>query len=263
MLRFALPLCILMTPAAAQTFDDIAQVEVLSGWTTSQGTRMAGLRIKLAPGWKTYWRAPGDAGIPPHVNFSGSENVAATALMWPVPEVFDQAGMRSIGYETEVVVPVEVTPTTGSGAMTLTGTLDIGVCEEICIPVQLPFAALLPPDGGRNPSIVAAMIDRPLTAAEAGVTEANCAVTPDDSGLTVTASLTMPRAGRTEEVVIEAGDPQVWVSEPDVARRGDQLVATVDMVHVDGTAFALDRSAVRITVLGSDHAVDVRGCSAG
>lgn len=263
MIRTSLFLCALMSPAAAQSLDDIARVEVLGGWTTPSGAQMAGLRITLAPGWKTYWRAPGDAGIPPRISFAGSENVAATALMWPVPEVFDQSGMRSIGYADQVVVPIEVLPQSEGGAISLSGVLDIGVCEEICVPVQLPFTALLPPSGARNPAIVAAMVDRPLTADEAGVTAATCSVIPSDDGLTVTAHVTMPPAGRTEDVVVEAGNPAIWVSEPDVTRQGDLLTATVDMVHATQASFALDRSSIRITVLGSERAVDVRGCSAG
>ncbi len=262
MKTLALALSVLATSAAAQSLDGVATLDVLPGWRAADGTHMAGLHITLAPGWKTYWRAPGDAGIPPQIDFSSSDNVASARFLWPVPEVFDQGGMRSIGYDGGVVIPVALTPQAG-GAMTLSGMLDIGVCEEICVPVQLPFSLTLPEAGARDPQIVASLVDRPLTASEAAVTGATCAVRPSADGLTVTATLTMPQAGRREEVVIEAGDARIWVSEPDVSRRGDQLTATVDMVHVAGGAFALDRSGVRVTVLGSDHAVDIQGCSAG
>ncbi len=262
MKRLMTALCLLAAPASAQTLDDIVRLDVLPGWRTADGTHVAGLQITLAPGWKTYWRAPGDAGIPPQIDFAASNNVGSARFIWPVPEVFDQSGMRSIGYTDGVVVPVELTPN-AQGEMTLTGMLDIGVCEEICIPVRLPFDLTLPAQGQRDPVIVASLVNRPLTAAEASVTAATCAVSPNADGLTLTATLSMPQAGRIEEVVIEAGDPLVWVSEPDVARSGGQLTATVDMVHVSGGGFALDRSAVRVTVLGSDHAVDIQGCSAG
>ncbi len=262
MKTLATAFCLFASAAAAQSLDGVVQLDVLPGWRAADGTHMAGLQITLAPGWKTYWRAPGDAGIPPQIDFSGSDNVASARFMWPVPEVFDQGGMRSIGYHDSVVVPVELTPD-ATGNITLSGMLDIGVCEEICVPARLPFSIELPAEGKRDPQIVAALVNRPLSADEGNVTAATCAIAPSDDGLTVTATLTMPTAGAVEHVVVEASDPLVWVSEPDVRRSGGQLTATVDMVHVTGGSFALDRSGVRVTVLGSDHAVDVRGCSAG
>jgi hypothetical protein len=79
----------------------------------------------------------------------------------------------------------------------------------------------------------------------------------------VQTTVSLPHTGGTEAVVIEAGDPEIWVSEPEVVRNGNQISARSYMVHAAGTAFALDRSDIRITVLGDDHAVDVQGCSAG
>lgn len=248
--------------ATAGPADDIVSVEVISGWQTASGSQMAGLRITLEPGWKTYWRAPGDAGIPPVISFAGSDNVSMTRMQWPVPEVFYERGIRSIGYYNEVVVPIELTPRANGAPITLTGEMQIGVCDEICVPAHLTFDAVLPPGGDRAPAIVAALINRPLSEEEAGVTSATCTFTPSENGVVVTTTLAMPPAGGTEAVVIEAGDPYVWVSEPDVSRNGNQITAVSRMVHSSGESFALNRSDMRITVLGETHAVDVRGCSA-
>jgi len=249
--------------ALAGPADDIVSVEVISGWQTANGSQMAGLRITLEPGWKTYWRAPGDAGIPPIISFAGSGNVSSTRMQWPVPDVFYERGMRSLGYYNEVVVPIELMPRAAGTPITLTGEMQIGVCDEICVPAHLTFEAIIPPGGDRAPAIVAALINRPLSEEEAGVTSATCAFTPSEAGVIVTTTLAMPSAGGAEEVVIEAGDPAVWVSEPDVRRTGDQITAISRMVHSSGESFALNRSQMRITVLGDNHAVDVRGCNAG
>ena len=242
----------LATPALAAG-DDVVQVDVLPGWITPQGTHMTALRLTLAPGWKTYWRAPGDAGIPPQITVTGG-GVDGVAFHWPTPQVFDQNGMRSIGYHDGVVLPIEVS---GKGAHRLTGTLDIGVCDEICVPAQVTFDAALR-DGPRNPVIIGALLDQP----QVGGT-ATCRVTPTDDGLQLDATLTLPATGAQEALAIEAGDPHVWISEPQIARSGDTLTARAMMVRGGGEAFAFDRSAVRFTVLGSDRAVEVRGCTAG
>ncbi len=223
---------------------------------------MAGLQLTLAPGWHTYWRAPGDAGIPPHFDWSGSENLSAVQVHWPTPEVFDLNGMRSIGYVDQIVLPIELT-TTGTGPVHLRGQIDIGVCDEVCVPASLTIDTTLPADGPRSPNLAAALVDQPMTEAEAHVGPVTCQTEPTDDGLRLTTRISVPQMGDAETVVIEAGDPRVWVSEPTVNRNGDTLRATADLVQVDGDAFALNRSAVRITVLGSHSAVDIQGCTGG
>ena len=255
-------LCV-ASPVLSGPADDVVELEVLSGWRTSDGTHMAGIQITLAPGWKTYWRVSGDGGIPPRFAWDGSENLESVAFHWPVPEVHHINSLRSIGYEGVVVIPVEVSLSDASSAARMTGQVQIGVCEEICVPVTLPFDATLAPDGRRNPAIVASLIDRPKTAQEAGVTAVSCEISPIDDGLQVTASITMPAIPGNEEVVIEAGDQQVWVSEPDTWRDGETLFAQSDMIHVEGGGFALNRSEMRITVLAGGQSVDIQGCAVG
>src|SRR5271155_4609856 len=71
----------------------------------------AGIEIRLDPGWKTYWRYPGDSGVPPTLDFTGSENVKSVTALWPAPERFsDGAGGHSIGYRGDVVLPLRVVP---------------------------------------------------------------------------------------------------------------------------------------------------------
>ena len=257
----ALALCV-AAPALAEPLDGVVSLDVLPGWRTSDGTHMAGLSIRLAPGWKTYWRAPGDAGIPPSFAWNGSENISAAAFHWPVPEVMDQNGMRSIGYTTSVVIPVEFSLSDDGAPAYLRGEVQIGVCQDICVPAFLTFDAALPVDGPRNPSIVAALLDRPQTEQEAGVGDVSCAIEPADDGLRVTTKVSMPPFGANETVVIEAGNEQVWVSEPQTWREAGDLFARSDMIHVTGGAFSLNRSDVRITVLAAGRSVDIQGCTA-
>ncbi|EAR49911.1 hypothetical protein OG2516_16791 [Oceanicola granulosus HTCC2516] len=249
-------------PAAAELPPGIVDVEILPGWRTERGTHMAGLSISLAPGWKTYWRAPGDTGIPPEFLWSDIDNVAAMHLHWPVPEVARSNGMRSIVYDGSVVIPMEFA-LDAPGAARAEGVLELGVCADICLPVQVPVAVALPPVGGRrDPGIVAGLADRPLSESEAGVQGVTCRVSPAGDGLALVADIEMPPVAGREDVVVEAGNPAVWVSEPETVRRGGTLSAAVRMVHNSGRPFALDRSAVRITVLGETRAVDIRGCDA-
>ena len=103
------------TPLAANPYSDHVSVRLLSGWQQADGSHLAGLELRLAKGWKTYWRSPGDAGVPPLFSWDGSGNVASVDVIWPRPEVFYQNGLRSIGYSDHVVLPLRIQPK-GDGA---------------------------------------------------------------------------------------------------------------------------------------------------
>ena len=255
-------LCV-AAPALAGPADGVVELDILEGWRTENDTHIAALQVTLAPGWKTYWRVPGDGGIPPRFGWNGSENLDGVAFHWPTPEVFRINNMRSIGYEGVIVIPVELAVPNAGQPARMAGQVQIGVCEEICVPVVLDFDAVLPVGGSRDSAIVASLIDRPQTAREAGVGAVTCSISPLEDGLQMTAAIAMPAMDQTEEVVIETGDQQVWVSEPDTWRSGGVLYAQSDMIHVNGGGFALNRSDVRITVFGNGTSVDIQGCAAG
>ena len=259
-MKYIALIALMAAPAFAGPADHNTTLTVLNGPQTARGSVMAGLRIDMAQGWKTYWRAPGDAGIPPQVRWDGSQNVGSVAFHWPVPQVFSEGGMRSIGYDQSVTIPIEVFPN-ASGDIRLAGTMNIGVCEEICVPVSLSFDLPLTRDAGRDPAITAAMLNRPLTASEASVGDVTCTISPLDDGVQISATANMA-TGRNDAIVIETSDPFVWVSEPDVTRSATRVTATSDLVHVDTGAFGVDRSGIRITVIGDGRAVDIQGCRA-
>src|SRR5438105_12223572 len=79
-------------------------VRLIAGATAQH----AGVEIRLAPGWKTYWRYPGDSGMPPRFDFSGSQNVKSVTVRFPAPRrLVDESG-TTIGYKHDVVFPLDV-----------------------------------------------------------------------------------------------------------------------------------------------------------
>jgi DsbC/DsbD-like thiol-disulfide interchange protein len=97
----------------------------------------AGIEIKLKDGWKTYWRYPGDSGVPPVLDFSKSQNVKTVTVLYPAPSWFpDGAGGNSIGYKGDVILPLHVVPQDTARPVTLRLKLDYAVCEKVCVPVE-------------------------------------------------------------------------------------------------------------------------------
>lgn len=257
----ALGLAAQSSPARDLT-QQVVSLEVLPGWRSADGTHVAALRIKLAPGWKTYWRAPGDAGIPPMIDWSGSENLAQMLPVWPTPHVFSQNGMTSVGYKEELVLPIVLTPMDSSRQISLSGQLQIGICKDVCVPADLGFDAALTLDKLRDSTISVALSDQPISAKMAGVGRVSCDISLTEDGLALSATVQMPSAGAREYAVVETADPEIWVAEAETLRNGDTLTIRTELMHMTNDSFALDRSGLRLTVLGSDHAVDIQGCPA-
>lgn len=262
MIRAALIALALAATAAQAETQPIVSADLLPGWRAADGTHVAALRVRLAPGWKTYWRAPGDAGIPPAFDWSGSENVGSVHIYWPRPEVFSFNGMRTLGYARELVLPVRVAPRDRGAPMRLSAAVDMGVCRDICIPASLDLAADLPAAGAADPVIRAAMAARPETAAEAGVRRHACAVDAAGDGLRVTAEVEVPPLGPGEMAVIEAGSETLWVGEARTARQGARLVAVADVVPLTDAPVTLDRRGITVTLLAEGRAVEIHGCPA-
>ncbi len=223
---------------------------------------MAALDLVLAPGWKTYWRSPGDAGIPPSFDWSGSQNVKSVRIHWPAPAVFHTNGLQTIGYHDRLVLPVEITPEDPGKPIRLKVRMELGVCDEICLPAALDLASDLVSPGAPDASIKAALAQRAATAQEAGVTAITCRIDPIKDGLRLTASVGLPDPGLPEVVAFETADREIWVAEAITERRGGELVAMTELVPPNGAPFALDRSKVTVTILAGSGAVEVKGCPA-
>lgn len=261
---FGMALSLTAASSALAWNDDIAQLSVLPGWQLDSGVRVAAVHITLPEGWKTYWRAPGDAGIPPVFMMYGASNLAMLTPQWPTPQVFHQNGMRSIGYEDELLLPLIIAPKQADRPITLKGKLMLGVCKDICVPAELKINARIDPGTGQNdPRIHAALANRPMTADEAGATGVSCRLAPGADGLALEARVTLPALGATEHAVIETGDPLVWVAEASLARQGRVVTIETQMIHVEDAPIAIDRSDLRITLLSGGRAVDIQGCPAG
>lgn len=262
---FLAALSVLVPVSGARAQEDMVAVSILPGWQMVDGSHVAALKFVLADGWKTYWRAPGEAGIPPQFDWRGSENLARAEIEWPTPKQTLTNGMRTIGYEHVLVLPVRLTPERAGQPMTLSVDMDIGVCSDICVPVSLTVAQELDSTARRpDPQIAAALAARPYTQAEAGVGRVVCKVSPiEGGGLHLVAEVDVAAMGRQEMVVVETDNPALWVAQAESLRNGNRLRAEAEIFHAEGRGFMLDRSGLRLTVLSTGDAVDIRGCPAG
>jgi DsbC/DsbD-like thiol-disulfide interchange protein len=126
----------------------------VSDWAYSEGGRMrlaalsdstggkitAILEIEPQPGWKTYWRDPGDAGMPPQIDLSGAENLALVKVDYPVPEIGQDEGGRFFGYHQPARIVLELAKVDPAKASKLSAHVLVGLCQNICLPFQSSFS---------------------------------------------------------------------------------------------------------------------------
>jgi len=132
--------------------DTHSAVRLLAG-SRSGPVLLGGVAIQLQPGWKTYWRTPGDSGVPPRFDFSKSDNVEAVTVLWPAPGKFDDgAGGIALGYKQQVVLPLRIVAKNADKPVTLRASISYAVCDKICIPVEaqteLGFASVASTEDG-------------------------------------------------------------------------------------------------------------------
>src|SRR6202035_3999134 len=132
--------------------DGHSAVRLLAG-SRSGAVLLGGIAFQLQPGWKTYWRTPGESGVPPRFDFSKSENIEAVTVLWPAPTKFDDgAGGHSLGYHNQIVLPLRIVAKNADKPVTLRADINYAVCEKICIPVEanaeLSFASVASTEDG-------------------------------------------------------------------------------------------------------------------
>src|SRR5262245_43160060 len=128
----------------------------------SNGALQAGLEFELKPGWKTYWRTPGDAGFPVSVDWAGSSNLAAADMAWPAPHRFSLFGLDTFGYQDQVVFPIAVRAEKPGEPIGLRAKISYLICEQVCIPYEANLALDLPA-GTSTPTGNAQLISRFLS----------------------------------------------------------------------------------------------------
>jgi len=237
--------------------DAHSAVRLLAG-SRSGAVLLGGIAIQLQPGWKTYWRTPGDSGVPPRFDFSKSENVEAVTVLWPAPTGFDDgAGGTSLGYKQQVVLPLRIVVKNTDKPLTLRANIVYAVCDKLCVPVEaaaeLAFAS------------VASTVDGALAAAldtvpkPANVGDPNPLTIRDvrrEGKTSVLVDVTAPEAKQLN-LFVEGPTPD-WAlpiprlleqSPPGVKRFAFELDGLPPGVNPDG-------AALKLTLVGGDRAYE-------
>lgn len=158
--------------ASAWSQDSKSQARLIAGDNKAGVNLRAGVQLKLQPGWHTYWRYPGDAGVPPRFDFAGSDNLKTVKVLYPAPHLFTDESGSSIGYTDDVIFPLRVTPRDPGKPVTLKLKIDYAVCEKLCVPAEGTGELTLAPGASGlevNLAAAEARVPKQVSATEAGL----------------------------------------------------------------------------------------------
>jgi len=235
-------------------------IRLISGTNKNGDAHLrAGVEIKMQPGWKTYWRYPGDSGVPPHFDFSGSENLKAATVLYPAPHLFTDETGQTLGYKDSVIFPLVVSPLEPGKPVQLRLKIDYAVCEKLCVPAEghaeLTLSAY---DSALDSALAAAeaRVPKQVTAAQLGLTVRRV---KDEKKPLVAVDMGSPN-GSPIELFAEGPTPQWALPIPKRSQVAPAGRAQFDF-ELDGMPPGVDPKGqidLTFTVVTGERAVEVK-----
>ncbi len=242
---------------------DVAKARLLTA-VTGTGTLAsvpAGVEVAMDAGWKTYWRSPGDAGLPPALDWAGSTGLKAATLSYPVPERLTLLGIQTFGYHGDVVFPLDLAVIEPGRPLNLRLKLDVLVCARLCVPKTFDLALDVPagpatPDGDAL-TLAKARAAVPGDARTAGLAVSGVAEVSDGGHPALEVRATAFEPFRDPDVIAEI-DPAVALGQPRVtiAGGGREATFTVPLEQPLPVGARLAGRAITLTVTDGARALE-------
>ena len=243
--------------ASAWQRDAHSAVRLLAG-SRSGGVLLGGIAIQLEPGWKTYWRMPGDSGVPPRFDFSKSDNVDAVTVLWPAPTKFDDgAGGYSLGYKKQVVLPLRIVAKNNDKPVTLRAHINYAVCDKLCVPVEatseLTFASVASTEDGTLAAALDA-VPKPANVGDAAPVTIRDVKREGDRNVLVDVSA--PES-KNIQLFVEGPTPDWALPIPKLVENGPPGVKRF-VFELDGLppGAKADGAALKLTLVGGERAYE-------
>ncbi|MDQ0319451.1 DsbC/DsbD-like thiol-disulfide interchange protein [Pararhizobium capsulatum DSM 1112] len=233
------------------------EVRIVAAKPQADGNIPAILDIRLKPGWKTYWREPGASGIPPEVTIDAAGGIDFSGIRFPPPQTFDDGIVRYVGYDHSVALPLTL-KRNRPGDLALDASVFLGICKDICIPVQAALKVSLPER----------LVENPLERARIDAAVAALPAQPDDSFKVASAAYDPKVATLSMDVGLpEGADPssaEIFVAGPPGFGFGKTAISITDggtilakvPVKPPTSGGALKSGSVLVVVTSGDRSIE-------
>lgn len=204
--------------AGATAWQEISpgvKARLISSDSVSNGVTLAGLELDMPQTTNTYWRIPGESGIPTEFSFAGSTGISDPVVHWPFPEIAVTSGYRDYVYRGPVVFPIALKT---NGTSTLKAAITLGICSDMCVPAQASFSLALdagPADPAQSIRLDQAEANTPI--AWDRPDEPVGAVTETAEGIAI--SVLDPSVD-PQTLIADVGDPSIIFETPQKSPEG-------------------------------------------
>jgi len=237
------------------------KARLIMGAMMDDGRYQGGFEVELEEGWKTYWRQPGENGIPPLFDVKNSSNLEDFKVLWPAPEVFKDGTGKGVGYKKRVLLPFSVKPEDVDQTIDFNLSIFFGVCAEICVPADVEFSSLLSP--GKPQSENRALIQEAISLVPVKdqtlglqVKTAELAV----EGTKEYVDLDLKLGKSVEYLVVLVEGPEDWYFEPMKIPMSDATDGGAHKIRVPLYRIVKDGlkgdEALRLTIIADGEALD-------
>ena len=251
-----------LTKASAQDAspwlnDGHSAVRLLAG-SRSGPVLLGGIAFQLDGGWKTYWRTPGDSGVPPRFDFTKSDNIEAVTILWPAPSKFpDGAGGISLGYQNHVVLPLRIVVKNADKPVTLRAVINYAVCEKLCVPVEAQAELGFTSVASTEDSALSAALDtvpKPANVGDPTPLAIRDVMRDGDQGVVV--DVVAPEPGPVN-LFVEGPTPDWSLPVPKLLDHGPAGVKRFGF-DLDGLPPGAkpDGAALKLTLVGAEHSYE-------
>lgn len=202
------------------------------------------LEFRFAPGWHGYWRTPGEAGLPPTLDWTGSQNLIAAEARFPAPVRTTLLGIETFAYDTAVLLPIDAKLLDSGQALPLKLGVDYLACADICVPYRADLALTLPP-GAASPAPEAALIAAglarlPVSAVAAGLTVTAATLSGDRLRLALHLAAPLSAAEQAGLDLFLEGPAALTAPRPRLEGAGHRLVLETPLKGVSAAEVMKD-----------------------
>ncbi len=264
-------LFLLLSPAVWAQFDEPSSawsegshssVRLIAGGRTADGAFRVGVEVRMKQGFKTYWRMPGDAGVPPVFDWTISDNLGSVSVRWPAPHRFVDDGITTIGYKEHVIFPVILRSADAGKPVTAKLRLDYAVCDRICIPATAEVSLKLP-DAIETTQSAALEQFRARTprSKEPGKLDdrlglVSASYVPDKTRRAVDIVVAIPVGASFKDAFLEGPDGWLFGAPVMTERNGDRVTLRIPLDDRPKNVVGL--VPVVLTLTGTPHATEIR-----
>ncbi|MEM7240757.1 MAG: protein-disulfide reductase DsbD domain-containing protein [Pseudomonadota bacterium] len=250
---------LLALPAAAQEYSEgLSSATILKGWRQADGTHMAAVEIKLEKNWKTYWRVAGGGGIPPLFDWSASTNIASVEYLWPAPSIYEEYGLRLVGYKDSLVLPIVLHPVDATQSMQIDAGLQIGVCDDVCIPVETRLQSDLPKFLTHDKAQIDAALAQQAKMGNATDHDLTCHISQTADGFEIKTDMRHPQDFPQTAFVFVEYPTDDWIAQGKTHFQADRLATSATIFSESLESVAAEQLVM--TVLAHQQALEITGC---